>query len=432
MIPETREQALEVLGLSESADADEIKKAYHTLIKQWHPNKWVDKSEEEQRIATEKSQGITVAYGILTGKTEEELGEILKDLRKGVTSLFYGLHLNEEEIELFQALDNRDLEQTKILLEQVQDINARTMLCNQFPNKSILHYIVENSCNNPESGWIELLEEVLSKYNANNLTSVYGSSIGQHSGPNIIDLNVISMFHGPPLCFALTLGNLDVVNVLLKYGAEPDVRILHYFLMNSENNAAKAFLEHVAKIDADPEVEKLIIDGTTQYSRSTVEMLLPYMSNRQKSRMLQSIAYSDHEETDHDIELAKLLLKTGADPEFCGETEKGESDASALHSAKSKGKSGLVKLFNEHKGNAISNNSHSSGRRWIMIVPALLFGAIGATLATMGIIPEIVAIGVIATAMLSGIAGAVIGGVAGYLVDVAINQCRGNQQCAAQ
>ncbi|WCR59465.1 MAG: hypothetical protein PG978_000901 [Wolbachia endosymbiont of Ctenocephalides felis wCfeF] len=331
-----------------------------------------------------------------------------------------------------RLLTDRDLEQTKVLLEQVQNINARTMLCNQIPDKSILHYIVENSCDNPESGWIELLEEVLSKYNANNLTSVYDSNIGQHSELNIIDLNVISMLHGPPLCFALKLGNLDVVNVLLKYGAGPDVRILYYFLMNSENDAAKAFLEHVAKIDADPEVEKLIIDDITKYDQSTVEILLPYTSDRQKSRILQSIAYSDHEETDHDIELAKLLLKAGADPEFCGETEKGESDASALHWAKSKGKGGLVKLFNKHKENAINNNSCSSRRKWAIIVPALLCGAIGATLAAMGIIPEVAAIGVIATAVLSGIAGAVIGGVAGYLVDVAISQCCGNQQCAAQ
>jgi hypothetical protein len=71
------------------------------------------------------------------------------------------------------------------------------------------------------------------------------------------------------------------------------------------------------------------------------------------------------------------------------------------------------------------------------IIPFYPFGetffllAIGATLAAMGIIPEIAAIGVIATAILSGIAGAVIGGVAGYLVDVAISQCCGNQQCAA-
>ncbi|MDG7055542.1 MAG: hypothetical protein LJD31_03305, partial [Wolbachia endosymbiont of Menacanthus eurysternus] len=95
------------------------------------------------------------------------------------------------------------------------------------------------------------------------------------------------------------------------------------------------------------------------------------------------------------------------------------------------GKSKLVKLFNKYKKNTTNNNSHSSERRWIIIAPALLFGAIGATLAAMGIIPEVAAIGVIATAVLSGIAGAVIGGVAGYLVDVAINQCCGNQQCVA-
>ncbi|MBC6685745.1 hypothetical protein H9I48_00500 [Wolbachia pipientis] len=42
-----------------------------------------------------------------------------------------------------------------------------------------------------------------------------------------------------------------------------------------------------------------------------------------------------------------------------------------------------------------------------------------------GIIPEIAAIGVIATVVLSGIAGTIVGGVAGYLVNVAINQCCG-------
>lgn len=243
------------------------------------------------------------------------------------------------------------------------------------PGKSILHYIVKNSCNNPKSGWTELLEGVLSKY-----------------GVNLIDLNVISALEGAPLNLACELGDLDIVNILLKYGAEPDARILYCVLMDNKNDVAKVLLEHGAKIDADPKVEKLIIDSITKYSRSTVEMLLPYMSNRQKSRMLKSIDYSDHEKTDHNIELKELLLEAGADPEFCDKTE----------------------------------------RRWIIIVPALLFGAIGATLATMGIIPEITAIGVIATAVLSGIAGAVIGGIAGCLVDIAINQCCGNQQCAVQ
>ncbi|MFT4314526.1 MAG: ankyrin repeat domain-containing protein [Wolbachia pipientis] len=306
---------------------------------------------------------------------DKELDEIFNSISKIAKSLLYGVHLSEKEIDLFEALSNKDLDQTKILLEQVQDINAQTIDGGMVPGKSILHYIVKNSCNNPKSGWTELLEGVLSKY-----------------GVNLIDLNVISALEGAPLNLACELGDLDIVNILLKYGAEPDARILYCVLMDNKNDVAKVLLEHGAKIDADPKVEKLIIDSITKYSRSTVEMLLPYMSNRQKSRMLKSIDYSDHEKTDHNIELKELLLEAGADPEFCDKTE----------------------------------------RRWIIIVPALLFGAIGATLATMGIIPEITAIGVIATAVLSGIAGAVIGGIAGCLVDIAINQCCGNQQCAVQ
>lgn len=378
MIPTTRKQAFEVLELPKSANETEIKQAYRKLITQWHPDKRTNKSEEEKKIATEKSQEIIAAYQILTGKSkkeiDEELDKILNRMSKIAKSLFYGVHLSEKEIDLFEALSNKDLDQTKILLEQVQDINAQTINADRFPGKSILHYIVKNSCNNPKSGWIELLEGVLSKYR------------------NLINLNVISFPEGPPLNLACELGDLDIVNILLKYGAELDPLILYCVLMDNKNDVAKVLLEHGAKIDADPKVEKLIIDSITKYSRSTVEMLLPYMSNRQKSRMLKSIDYSDHEKIDHNIELKELLLEAGADPEFCDKTE----------------------------------------RRWIIIVPALLFGAIGAALATMGIIPEITAIGVIATAVLSGIAGAVIGGIAGCLVDIAINQCCGNQQCAVQ
>ncbi|QIT35919.1 hypothetical protein [Wolbachia endosymbiont of Brugia pahangi] len=77
----------------------------------------------------------------------------------------------------FEALDNRDLAKTKTLLEKVQDTNAQTKICDIFTGNSILHYIVENSCNNPESVWIELLEKLLSKYSANNSIPVYNSSV---------------------------------------------------------------------------------------------------------------------------------------------------------------------------------------------------------------------------------------------------------------
>ncbi len=75
-----------------------------------------------------------------------------------------------------------------------------------------------------------------------------------------------------------------------------------------------------------------------------------------------------------------------------------------------------------------NKNHHSPQKQASGISPrviglALLFGAVGATLAAIGIIPEIIAIGVIATAVLLGIAGAALGGIVGYLTDITVNKC---------
>ncbi|MDR2548408.1 MAG: J domain-containing protein [Rickettsiales bacterium] len=61
MIPKTRKQAFEVLGLSEGASVKEIKKAYRKLALKWHPNKWSGESQEKQKTATEKFKEISVA-----------------------------------------------------------------------------------------------------------------------------------------------------------------------------------------------------------------------------------------------------------------------------------------------------------------------------------------------------------------------------------
>lgn len=72
-----------------------------------------------------------------------------------------------------------------------------------------------------------------------------------------------------------------------------------------------------------------------------------------------------------------------------------------------------------------------SSRGWTIIGLALLFGAVGATLAAIGIIPEITAIGLIATAVLLGIVGAALGCIVGYLTDITVNKCCNSEMKAA-
>ncbi|MDD9331244.1 MAG: hypothetical protein PV340_01025 [Wolbachia sp.] len=54
---------------------------------------------------------------------------------------------------------------------------------------------------------------------------------------------------------------------------------------------------------------------------------------------------------------------------------------------------------------------------------SLLFCSTGATLAAIGVVPEIAVIGVVGTEFLSLVACAALGCVVGYLTDVVINKC---------
>lgn len=64
----------EVLGVSENASDEEIKKAYRELVKKYHPDKYVDNPLSD--LASEKIKEINLAYDTImkeraSGKTQQ-------------------------------------------------------------------------------------------------------------------------------------------------------------------------------------------------------------------------------------------------------------------------------------------------------------------------------------------------------------------------
>lgn len=60
----------EVLGIQKNATPEEIKKAYKKLAVKWHPDRWGDKSEEEQKKAEENFKEVAEAYEVLSDENK--------------------------------------------------------------------------------------------------------------------------------------------------------------------------------------------------------------------------------------------------------------------------------------------------------------------------------------------------------------------------
>lgn len=74
MEKKTTEQYLEFLGLTIKSTKEEIKSAYRTAIKKWHPDKF-NNDKQKNREATEKSKLINEAYNILKNYEPPHLKE---------------------------------------------------------------------------------------------------------------------------------------------------------------------------------------------------------------------------------------------------------------------------------------------------------------------------------------------------------------------
>lgn len=76
----------EILGVSEDASIEDIKKAFKKLSLKWHPDRWVTGTDEEKKIAEEKFKEISEAYSTLSDEQKKEE----YDLQRQGGSTFYG------------------------------------------------------------------------------------------------------------------------------------------------------------------------------------------------------------------------------------------------------------------------------------------------------------------------------------------------------
>ncbi len=56
----------EVLGVAKTASADEIKMAYRKAAMKWHPDRWVEGTDEEKKTAEDKFKEASEAYSVLS------------------------------------------------------------------------------------------------------------------------------------------------------------------------------------------------------------------------------------------------------------------------------------------------------------------------------------------------------------------------------
>lgn len=76
-----------ILGLSKNATDEEVKKAYRKLALKYHPDKQIDKSDEEKKESEEKFKEIAEAYDIIINKKQNnniDLSDLFSSIRSEV------------------------------------------------------------------------------------------------------------------------------------------------------------------------------------------------------------------------------------------------------------------------------------------------------------------------------------------------------------
>ena len=76
-----------LLGVNENATLQEMKLVYRNLMKNWHPDKFTDNTDEEKYLADAKSKHIIEAYHFLVSIAPETKAEYIENYNKTVATV---------------------------------------------------------------------------------------------------------------------------------------------------------------------------------------------------------------------------------------------------------------------------------------------------------------------------------------------------------
>lgn len=277
-----RREALKILGLNANPSEREIKTAYRELVVKLHPDKNLDKEQEERKKAEEKCKQLNVAYEFLTGKSAKEAMVTHDEDLDEVSST------NDLLVLLRMAIIDQDLNFLKRILSKFKSDKDEKF--GDYINDNSVYVHPALICAVIKGGNIEIIKLLL-KHGANyNIQDKYGDTA---------------------LHYACRRGGYSkIVELLLKCGADPNIK----------NNDKDTILSDACFYRNSKAVELLLKYGTDPAANSNsalswafyckyneiIELLLQYRAD--PNAILVWACQSG------DVDLVELLLKYGADP----------------------------------------------------------------------------------------------------------------------
>lgn len=228
-----RKEALKILGLNANPSEREITIAYRKLALEYHPDKHSGESKDVQKQNEEKFKELGAAYKFLTGK----------DVKEAIT--FSG-----EDLDRVSSTDD-------LLI--------------------LLHLAIFNKQK-------DFLEKLLSRFKSGE-----GEEFGDY-----INEKSFTIFDDSPLYIACLLGYTDIVTLLLKHKANPDLSKDYTPLLTACSMGHAGIVEVLLKYKANPNLSS----GPNNF-RPLFTVICSYTNDSDKENY---------------IKITELLLKYGADP----------------------------------------------------------------------------------------------------------------------